>query len=71
MNPQQKLAIQALESMKGDNLARARHAFKDCTPAEMNAEYGQSGRTPAQIIASYEEHNAKVDAAIEWVKNAK
>ena len=34
----------------------------------MQEQYGQSGQTCAQILADYEEHDAKVQAAIDWVK---
>jgi len=53
---------------RGDNLARARHAWEYCTPAQMQEEYGQSGRTRAQILADYEQHAADVDAALRWLE---
>jgi hypothetical protein len=31
-------------------------------------EYGESGRTCAEILKGYEEREAEIDAAIEWVK---
>lgn len=67
----QKLAIQALENMRGDDLFRARSAFRCMTPAEMQKEDGQSGKTRAQALAEYEAHERKVNDAIEWVKGAK
>ncbi|HYB97530.1 MAG TPA: hypothetical protein VEC57_00155 [Candidatus Limnocylindrales bacterium] len=71
MNDHQKLAIQALSYLKGDDTARARAAFRGMTPQQMQEEHGVSGRTRAQILASYEAHDAKVDAAIAWVTAAK
>ena len=68
MNEHQKLAIRALENMGSDNTYRARAAFRNYTPEQMQEQYGQSGQTPAQILAGYEAHDAKVDAAIKWVK---
>jgi hypothetical protein len=68
MNEHQELAIRALGNMMGDNTARARAAFRNRTPAQMQEQYGQSGQTCAQILADYEEHDAKVQAAIDWVK---
>lgn len=65
-----ELAIKALESMKGDDLLRARAAFRGCTESEMGYEYGMSGKTRRQILAEYEEHAAQVDAAIAWVRSA-
>ena len=67
MNEHQKYVIQVLETVKGDDLYRARMAFKNLTMDQMNQEYGQSGKTCAQIIAEYEEHDARVNALIDWV----
>lgn len=68
MNAHQKLALRALSNLRGDDTARARHAFSRCTPKEMQEQHGQSGKTRSQILAEYEAHDAKVDAAIAWVK---
>lgn len=68
MNEHKQLAIKALSQMKGDNLARARFAFRNKTPEQMQEEYGLSGQTCAEIVAEYEEYEAKVDAAIAWVE---
>lgn len=67
MNQHKQLAIQALGQMKGDDLYRARAAFRGLTPAQMHEQHGQSGKTRAQILDEYEAYNAKVDAAIRWV----
>lgn len=68
MNKHQELAIRALRNMLGDNTARAKAAFRNRTPEQMQEQYGQSGRTCAQILADYEAHDAEVQAAIDWVK---
>ena len=62
-----ELVIQALEQYRGDNLHRARMAFRHCSPAELQMEYGQSGRTRAEILDEYEKHDAAVNAALAWV----
>jgi hypothetical protein len=62
-------ALRALENLRGDDLYRARAAFRNCTPDEMQQQYGQSGKTRAQIIGEYEAHEAEVNAAIAWVKS--
>jgi hypothetical protein len=67
MTEQKRLEISALEHMRGDNLRRARAAFRNCTPKEMGEQYGQSGKTRAEMLAEYEAHEAKVNAAIAWV----
>jgi hypothetical protein len=70
MNQHQELAIKALNNMRGDDLYRAKCAFGGYSPEQMNEEYGSSGKTPTEIIAGYEAHEAKVDAAINWVTSA-
>jgi hypothetical protein len=37
--------------------------------ATLNAEYGQSGLSCAQILADYTARDAKYDAAIAWVSS--
>lgn len=69
MSEEQELAIRGLENLKGDNLALAKHAFRNCTIDQMNMQYGASGKTRAEILAEYESHEAKVQRAIEWVKS--
>lgn len=53
----------ALGNYRGDDLYRARAAFRDMTPEKMAEEHGQSGRTRAEIIAEYEAHERKCDDA--------
>ena len=54
----------ALDNAKGDNLERATAAFRNCTPEQMQQEYGQSGETRQAILDGYkaarELHNAAV-----------
>ncbi len=42
--------IECINRRRGDDLKLAQRAFKDCTPKEMNEEYGQSGQTRRQIL---------------------
>ena len=67
MNEHKNLAIKALEALRGDDLYRARAAFRRCTPDEMGMLYGESGMTRAALLASYEAHDAQVTAAIAWL----
>ncbi len=69
MNQHMTLAIQALNQLKGDDTIRAKNAFSRLSDEQMGEQHGQSGKTRAQILAEYEAHDAKVDAAIEWVKS--
>ena len=68
MNEHQELAIRALVALMGDDTARARADFSSRTSEQMQERYGQSGKTCAQILAEYEAHDAKVKAAIDWVR---
>ena len=63
-----ELAIHALKQIRGDDLARAKLAFRNCTEEQMQELYGQSGRTRAQILENYEAWETRIQAAIEWVK---
>jgi hypothetical protein len=69
MNTHKELAIRALQSMKGDNLYRARAAFRGMTEAQMQEQHGYSGKTRAQVLADYEAHDIKVEAAIAWIRS--
>ena len=69
MNTHKELAIRALQNMKGDDTYRARAAFRYFSEAQMREQHGMSGKTRAQILAEYEAHDAKVDAAIAWVRS--
>lgn len=70
MNEHQELAVRALQQMKGDDTYRARMAFRNLTDKQMNELHGQSGKTRAEILSAYESHDAKVEAAIAWVRKA-
>lgn len=63
--------IKALENYRGDNLYRAKAAFKNYTEERLNSEYGESGKTPNEILAGYEKHEANIDAALTWIKEIK
>lgn len=69
MNQHKALAIFALERMKSDDTARARATFRNLTSEQMNQQYGESGKTPSEIIASYVSEDAQVEAAINWVNS--
>jgi hypothetical protein len=69
MSPESKNVIfRALESYRGDNLARAKHAFSRCTPEQMGQQYGQSGQTRNEILAGYQEHHDRVTQALREVE---
>lgn len=54
MTPAERLR-HAMDRDKGDNLERARAAFRAHTPEMLDREYGQSGKSCRQILAEYED----------------
>lgn len=70
MTPETKrIVLCALEYYIGDDVFRARAAFKGLSHAEMQMEHGQSGRTRQQILDGYTEHYDAVHKAIQEVKS--
>lgn len=64
-----KFIKSCIEQKRGDDLNRAKTAFANCTPEQMNEKYGESGQTRQQIIDGYKEREAKCDNAITEVEN--
>jgi hypothetical protein len=60
--------IRSLENYRGDNLERAKRAFRGYTPEQMAQHYGQFDETCQQILDGYQEHRDRVDAALKWIK---
>jgi hypothetical protein len=58
------LILQAIKERRGDNLERAKAAFRNCTPDEMKRQYGQSGNTRQEVIDGYQRHVDEVNAAL-------
>lgn len=63
--------LQTLQNCRGDDLYRARSAFKNWPEEAMNRPYGQSDRTPKQILEAYEKAENKLNEAIKWVERVK
>ncbi len=63
-----KTILAALETYRGDNAERGRRSFKGLSAEQMNQQYGQSGKTYAELLRSWEDHEREVDAAIAHVK---
>jgi len=66
MNEHKSFILKVLEWYRGDNLDRAELFFKGMTEDQMQQEYGQSGKTRAEILAGWTKHNNQIDDAIEW-----
>ena len=58
-----KFIADAIECRRGDDLYRARSAFRNFTPEQMNEFHGQSGFTRQQIVDQYVAFEAKCDEA--------
>jgi hypothetical protein len=68
INQHQKLAIEALRDMRGDDLERVRIDFAQYTPEKMQESYGILKESRQDILNWHIERAAKIDAAIEWIK---
>ncbi len=60
--------LRALQGYRGDDLARAKAAFRRMTPAQMLEEHGESGKTRQQVLDDYQLHDDEAKAAIAWVE---
>ena len=58
MTAAQKLR-QIVNDAKGDDLERATAAFRNCSPAEMNQEYVQSGKLRRTILEDYQQERTE------------
>lgn len=58
------LCLSGLERMRGDDYRRAKAAFRNHTPEQMETIYGFSGKTCQQILDEYSAHDEKVNRAI-------
>lgn len=63
--------VRAMSYAKGDNLERAKIAFRGRTDAEMQKQYGQSGETCAHILAEYEQDRKDWQEAMDWLEKLK
>jgi len=69
MEQYKALAIHAVKSIQGDDLYRARAAFKYCTPEQMQEQHGQSGKTRAEVLAQYELHHKAAEETLAWLNS--
>lgn len=65
----QQTIISALQQHRGDDAHRARAAFAGLSPAAMQEYHGWSGRTRAEILAQYEDHERRCTEAIKWINS--
>lgn len=65
MGKHKKYIFRVLRNAVGDNLERARAAFRS---SNLDAEYGESGKTCREILETYERERVEHDAAVKWLK---
>jgi hypothetical protein len=71
MTPKAKeTLLRLIGNARGDDLQRARLAFRSLSPAQMQEQHGQSGQTRQQILDSYETHNREMDELAKEVERA-
>ena len=71
MTEQTKAVIrQALQQYRGDNLERARAAFRGLSPDVLQQDYGASGQTCQQILDDAQAHVDAVTRALRDVESA-
>lgn len=63
-----EIVLSALNSYKGDDVYRARAAFKGFSIIQMGAQHGESGKSRQEILDEYESHAAEVNYVIDFIK---
>ena len=59
--------IDCVEQARGDDFYRSQCAFQNCTPLEMDEQYGASGGTRQEIKDGYKAHEIRCDVAIKII----
>lgn len=59
----------ALSNYRGDDLERAKSAFRNFDAKQMQEQHGFSGKTRQQIVDGYEAHVADITAAFIWLES--
>lgn len=62
-----EFVIDCVEQSRGDDFYRSQCAFQNCTPLEMDEQYGASGSTRQEIKDGYKAHEDMCDAAIKII----
>lgn len=68
MRPEKRLAIEALENLKTNDLERLEVAYRNMTQEQMTTLVVGSRRTRQQIIDECRQERNDIEAAIAWVK---
>ena len=70
MSSPREITVRALEkeyNLAADNLFRAQHLYKGCTPSQLNTLYGQSDETRQDVLDRYQKYHDEVAAALKWL----
>lgn len=63
-----EFCIRIVRGSFGDDLERAKAAFRNHTPDDMRRQYGQSGQTCQQIVDGYQADRDERQAALDWLQ---
>jgi hypothetical protein len=61
--------IRVVTDARGDDLERARMAFRGLSEKEMDQQHGQSGQTRRDLLRAYEENRSLHDAAVSFLRD--
>ena len=64
-----EFAIKSVRETRGDNYERAKMAFSGLPEEQMAKEYGESGKTRAEILAQYKRHTDNCAETIAWLES--
>lgn len=63
------VVLAALRDYRGDDLIRAKMAFKGLSAEEMASNYGSSGESRQTILDDYEDFDRNIVEATKWVNS--
>jgi hypothetical protein len=63
-----KLLLRLIEQHRGDDLYRAKAAFRGLSPEQMQEQYGASGQTRQQILDDYQRRDDELLAVKQEVE---
>lgn len=59
-----RFILSCIENERGDDYAKAQHAFKGYTTLQMKQQWGVSGQTCQEVLDDYKRFEDKIDEAI-------
>jgi hypothetical protein len=73
VRPQQakEYVVDVMREARGDDLERARRAFRGLTLKQMDEEHGQSGVPRSEILHEYEDQRKRHTEAEIWLDSVK